>query len=248
MSIAEHQDVPAAWYPDRTDPSQLRWWDGGDWTDDVRPMIAAVPQPEAARAEPEAARAEPDVPVMQTRRGLHAVAQHAQGFGHASAEQLRAWPPPSIGERKDIHTAVHEVPREWSAPAEAAPVAPETPVAPEAPVAETIVPETAVAETAVAESTVAETIESDLSYSDLPQPGEYFLEEPDEFVAAPLPRYDFFADIKQQAPVVEQVRYSEPLPHVVNHFPDPAPFGTSLTRRQLREMVGPLTTSTLRAE
>ncbi|MCU1578868.1 MAG: hypothetical protein JWP19_1072 [Rhodoglobus sp.] len=230
MSIAEHQDVPAAWYPDRTDPSQLRWWDGGDWTDDVRPMIAAVPQPEAARAEP-------DVPVMQTRRGLHAVAQHAQGFGHASAEQLRAWPPPSIGERKDIHTAVHEVPREWSAPAEAAPVAPE------ATVAETIVPETA-----VAESTVAETIESDLSYSDLPQPGEYFLEEPDEFVAAPLPRYDFFADIKQQAPVVEQVRYSEPLPHVVNHFPDPAPFGTSLTRRQLREMVGPLTTSTLRAE
>jgi hypothetical protein len=220
MSIAEHQDVPAAWYPDQTDPSQLRWWDGGDWTDDVRPMIAAVPQPEAPRAEP-------DVPVMQTRLGLNAVAQHAQGFGHATPEQLRAWPPPLIGERKDIPTAVHEIPREWSAPSAAAPLIPEA-----------VIPEAA----------VAETIESGFSYSDTLRPGEYSLEEPDEFVAAPLPRYDFFADLKPELPVVEQVRYREPLPHVVNHFPDPAPFGMSLTRRQLREMVGPLTTSTLRAE
>lgn len=221
MSIAEHQDVPAAWYPDQTDPSQLRWWDGGDWTDDVRPMIAAVPQPEGPRAEP-------DVPVMQTRRGLNAVAQHAQGFGHASPEQLRAWPPPSMAERKDVPTAVHEIPREWSAPVALAPTAPEP----------------TVAEATVAETIIAETIEPDLSYSDIPQPGEYFLEEPDEFVAVPLPRYDFFADLQKAQPAFEPTVE----PHVVNHFPDPAPFGTSLTRRQLREMVGPLTTSTLRAE
>jgi hypothetical protein len=218
MSIAEHQDVPAAWYPDQTDPSQLRWWDGSDWTDDVRPMLAAVPEPEAANAEPDAPRAVPDVPVMQTRRGLNSVVQHAQGFGHASPEQLRAWPPPSTAERKDVPTAVHEVPREWSAPAVAAPAAPE--------------------------AAIAETIESAVTYSDTPQPGEYFLEEPDEITAAPLPRYDFFADMQQSLPAARPAVE----PHAVNHFPDPAPFGTSLTRRQLREMVGPLTTATLRAE
>lgn len=218
MSIAEHQHVPAAWYPDQTDPSQLRWWDGNDWTDDVRPMIAAVPEPEAARAEPEVPLAQPDVPVMQTRRGLNSVVQHAQGFGHASPEQLRAWPPPSTAERKDVPTAVHEIPREWSAPAAPAAVAPE--------------------------ASIAETIESAVSYSATPQPGEYFLEEPDEITAAPLPRYDFFADLQQAQPAAAP--HVEP--HVVNHFPDPAPFGASLTRRQLREMVGPLTTATLRAE
>ncbi|WP_148090550.1 DUF2510 domain-containing protein, partial [Cellulomonas algicola] len=35
---------PAAWYPDPHDAAQLRWWDGGRWTEHVepRPATAAV--------------------------------------------------------------------------------------------------------------------------------------------------------------------------------------------------------------
>ncbi|WP_273654090.1 DUF2510 domain-containing protein [Cellulomonas fimi] len=52
---------PAAWYPDPHDAAQLRWWDGGRWTEHVepRPATAAVAPgfPAAGPAAPTAATA-----------------------------------------------------------------------------------------------------------------------------------------------------------------------------------------------
>lgn len=52
---------PAAWYPDPHDAAQLRWWDGGRWTEHVepRPVTAAVAPgfPAAGPAAPTAATA-----------------------------------------------------------------------------------------------------------------------------------------------------------------------------------------------
>lgn len=30
-------ETPRGWYPDHEDPSQLRWWDGSQWTEHLRP-------------------------------------------------------------------------------------------------------------------------------------------------------------------------------------------------------------------
>lgn len=131
MSNAEF--VPAAWYPDRQDPTRLRWWDGQGWTNDVRPRSELAPEPaqptEAAPVDEFAAAAaaevaavadiEPEAPklqapqLLQTRRGINAVAQPAQGFGHASPEQLRSWAPPYFEERQEIPIPVSEFPRDW---------------------------------------------------------------------------------------------------------------------------------------
>ncbi|MFW2383648.1 MAG: DUF2510 domain-containing protein [Acidimicrobiales bacterium] len=35
---------PPGWYPDPQTPSMLRWWDGGQWTNDIRPADLAAPQ------------------------------------------------------------------------------------------------------------------------------------------------------------------------------------------------------------
>lgn len=52
---------PAAWYPDPHDTAQLRWWDGGRWTEHVepRPTTAAVAPgfPAAGPVAPTAATA-----------------------------------------------------------------------------------------------------------------------------------------------------------------------------------------------
>lgn len=105
--MAEHERIPAAWYPDQRDPGQLRWWNGQEWTDEVRPLIAAVPPAEEPRPAPV------ETPLLQTRQSLNAVAQPAQGFGHASPEQLRSWGPPAVDQRSEIPAPVREVPREW---------------------------------------------------------------------------------------------------------------------------------------
>ncbi|NNE96827.1 MAG: DUF2510 domain-containing protein [Acidimicrobiales bacterium] len=34
---------PPGWYPDPHTPSMLRWWDGGQWTNDIRPADLAAP-------------------------------------------------------------------------------------------------------------------------------------------------------------------------------------------------------------
>ncbi len=40
---------PAAWYADPQDPQSLRYWDGGAWTDQTRPL---VPEPEVVAVQP----------------------------------------------------------------------------------------------------------------------------------------------------------------------------------------------------
>ena len=47
MSLIEHIRVPAGWYSDGIAVDCLRWWDGTDWTHDVRPIAAPtlVPVP-----------------------------------------------------------------------------------------------------------------------------------------------------------------------------------------------------------
>ena len=35
--------VPAGWHPDPQDPTQLRWWNGISWTDQVQPVPSPVP-------------------------------------------------------------------------------------------------------------------------------------------------------------------------------------------------------------
>jgi len=35
--------VPPAWYPDPTDPSQVRWWDGAAWTEHRYPRSGLGP-------------------------------------------------------------------------------------------------------------------------------------------------------------------------------------------------------------
>ena len=42
MSIIQHTRVPAGWYSDGVADGSLRWWDGTDWTHDVRPIAAPV--------------------------------------------------------------------------------------------------------------------------------------------------------------------------------------------------------------
>jgi len=40
------QDAPLpapGWYPDTSDAARLRWWDGGQWTDDTRPASDQPP-------------------------------------------------------------------------------------------------------------------------------------------------------------------------------------------------------------
>ena len=44
----EHTHVPAGWYPDGVTDDSLRWWDGTDWTHDVRPLAAPTLVPVGA--------------------------------------------------------------------------------------------------------------------------------------------------------------------------------------------------------
>lgn len=55
VSGSAESQRPAAWYPDPSAPGQLRWWDGGRWTDHVqaqRHSESAEPQSPRASAQP----------------------------------------------------------------------------------------------------------------------------------------------------------------------------------------------------
>lgn len=39
VSLIERGTVPAGWYPDQSGADQLRWWDGQQWSTEVRPLV-----------------------------------------------------------------------------------------------------------------------------------------------------------------------------------------------------------------
>lgn len=39
MSLIERGTIPAGWYPDQSGADQLRWWDGQQWSTEVRPLV-----------------------------------------------------------------------------------------------------------------------------------------------------------------------------------------------------------------
>lgn len=45
-------NVPAGWYPSPEDPTQVRWWDGVQWTEHRAPAAASAPTPSAPAASP----------------------------------------------------------------------------------------------------------------------------------------------------------------------------------------------------
>ncbi|GAA3746871.1 hypothetical protein GCM10022239_23000 [Leifsonia bigeumensis] len=67
MAPDQAAPVPAGWYPDPYSASELRWWDGQNWTDSVHPPVtppaatpAAAPEPVvSAPTSPEPATPEP---------------------------------------------------------------------------------------------------------------------------------------------------------------------------------------------
>ncbi len=64
MSLIEHTHVPAGWYPDGVADDSLRWWDGTDWTNDVRsiaaPTLVRVPHLDVEYVPGESTASEPD--------------------------------------------------------------------------------------------------------------------------------------------------------------------------------------------
>jgi hypothetical protein len=55
----ESSQQPAGWYDDPEDGTQLRYWNGSQWTDDRSPKAGAAP---AAAAQPAAAQPAQDYP------------------------------------------------------------------------------------------------------------------------------------------------------------------------------------------
>jgi hypothetical protein len=102
----------AGWYPDRSDPSVQRWWNGQQWTDDVRTMaVAAAPSshpvsasvfglgpaepvaPEPVASEPVAPVPVAPIPVAPTPVPAAAVAPAIVAAWYADPENpsIRRW-------------------------------------------------------------------------------------------------------------------------------------------------------------
>ena len=63
MSAPTTGSTPAGWYPDPSNESQVRWWDGAQWTSNVQPMPQRAAEPvESEPAESASVAAEPAVP------------------------------------------------------------------------------------------------------------------------------------------------------------------------------------------
>lgn len=71
MAADQTASVPAGWYPDPYGMSEMRWWDGQNWTDSVHPPIAETP--EAAPVAPP--QAEPEVSPLVVPEAAPVVAQ-----------------------------------------------------------------------------------------------------------------------------------------------------------------------------
>ncbi len=58
--------TPAGWYPDPSDPSRTRWWDGTQWTDHTPPAAPAAPAYAAYPSAPAAVAPAPSAPGADT--------------------------------------------------------------------------------------------------------------------------------------------------------------------------------------
>ncbi|MEO6942987.1 MAG: DUF2510 domain-containing protein [Terrimesophilobacter sp.] len=59
MTPDQTAPVPAGWYPDPYGASELRWWDGQNWTDSVHPPVSPSPAPEPQASETTQTEADP---------------------------------------------------------------------------------------------------------------------------------------------------------------------------------------------
>ncbi len=81
MSLIERGVVPAGWYPDQSGAEQLRWWDGDQWSTEVRPLVIdMVPDfatvrstPSRLASTPERSAPAPHDPNTLTRRQLREI-------------------------------------------------------------------------------------------------------------------------------------------------------------------------------
>ena len=93
MSIMEHTHVPAGWYPDGVTDDSLRWWDGTDWTHDVRPLAAPtlVPvEPIVVEYVPgESSAIEPTLPEVPGDISELLASDHTSGGAALTRRQLR---------------------------------------------------------------------------------------------------------------------------------------------------------------
>lgn len=112
MDMSAPAHPPAAWYPNPSDSSQIRYWDGNQWTDHVAPAVAAAPVPEprptdaGAAPSPDPAggssgeSARPPEPPERARGGLFGkkgleaeleeLRQFVDAFGYAERAALTA--------------------------------------------------------------------------------------------------------------------------------------------------------------
>ncbi len=72
---------PAGWYPDTTDPSRVRWWDGTQWTDQFQASISEQAPGEVGAAP--ATYSGPPILVVTTNDmpGYRITAVHGEVFG-----------------------------------------------------------------------------------------------------------------------------------------------------------------------
>ncbi|PPF46559.1 DUF4041 domain-containing protein [Rathayibacter sp. AY1A1] len=91
--------APAAWYPDPTDPTLLRYWDGSAWTDHTHPLAAV--QQEARESQSSASQ-----PLSRRER------RAAESQEQAEREQIRG----GVDRQEEQRGESSEVTREGAAP------------------------------------------------------------------------------------------------------------------------------------
>ena len=74
--------IAAGWYPDPSDPTKQRWWDGNQWTEHQQPAPGAVPPPPAYGTYGQSPGAPPPPPPSFGAPGPYA---SPQGYGYGAA-------------------------------------------------------------------------------------------------------------------------------------------------------------------